>query len=200
MMNDQSEKPVNDLNPSAELQPDSEGRYRWTYEMIGSVNPSYRNTLMLIFALVILIPGAILFFMIFGRRGSDWSDAGIYLLILFGILAVAELLTVVLCKVSEKVQGGSKSIPYEMDEEGITVYPGSRRVPYSYLHVSFSQVNDIQVKPDYDEIDLLDLMRVTQIYVYPEDRAFILNYLFDHLPQKEKILQRKEQYGSYLKK
>ena len=74
-----------DLNPSAELQPDSEGRYRWTYEMIGSVNPSYRNTLMLIFALVILIPGAILFFMIFGRRGSDWGDAGIYLLILFGI-------------------------------------------------------------------------------------------------------------------
>ncbi len=200
MMNDQSEKPVNDLNPSAELQPDSEGRYRWTYEMIGSVNPSYRNTLMLIFALVILIPGAILFFMIFGRRGSDWGDVGIYLLILFGILAVAELLTVVLCKVSEKVQGGSKSIPYEMDEEGITVYPGSRRVPYSYLHVSFSQVNDIQVKPDYDEIDLLDLMRVTQIYVYPEDRAFILNYLFDHLPQKEKILQRKDQYGSYLKK
>ena len=200
MMNDQSEKPVNDLNPSAELQPDSEGRYRWTYEMIGSVNPSYRNTLMLIFALVILIPGAILFFMIFGRRGSDWGDAGIYLLILFGILAVAELLTVVLCKVSEKVQGGSKSIPYEMDDEGITVYPGSRRVPYSYLHVSFSQVNDIQVKPDYDEIDLLDLMRVTQIYVYPEDRAFILNYLFDHLPQKEKILQRKDQYGIYLKK
>ena len=189
-----------DLNPSAELQPDSEGRYRWTYEMIGSVNPSYRNTLMLIFALVILIPGAILFFMIFGRRGSDWGDAGIYLLILFGILAVAELLTVVLCKVSEKVQGGSKSIPYEMDEEGITVYPGSRRVPYSYLHVSFSQVNDIQVKPDYDEIDLLDLMRVTQIYVYPEDRAFILNYLFDHLPQKEKILQRKYQYGIYLTK
>lgn len=189
-----------DLNPSAELQPDSEGRYRWTYEMIGSVNPSYRNTLMLIFALVILIPGAILFFMIFGRRGSDWGDAGIYLLILFGILAVAELLTVVLCKVSEKVQGGSKSIPYEMDDEGITVYPGSRRVPYSYLHVSFSQVNDIQVKPDYDEIDLLDLMRVTQIYVYPEDRAFILNYLFDHLPQKEKILQRKDQYGIYLTK
>ena len=87
-----------------------------------------------------------------------------------------------------------------MDEEGLTVYPGSRRVPYSYLHVSFSQVNDIQVKPDYDEIDLLDLMRVTQIYVYPEDRAFILNYLFDHLPQKEKILQRKDQYGIYLKK
>lgn len=199
MMNDQSEKPVNDPNPSAELQPDREGRYRWTYEMIGSVNPSYRNTLMLIFALVILIPGAILFFMIFGRRGSDWSDAWIYLLILFGILAVAELLTAVLCKVSEKVQGGSKSIPYEMDDEGITVYPGSRRVPYSYLHVSFSQVNDIQVKPDYDEIDLLDLMRVTQIYVYPEDRTFILNYLFDHLPQKEKILQRKEQYGIYLK-
>lgn len=200
MMNDQSQKPINDLNPSAELQPDSEGRYRWTYEMIGSVNPSYRNTLMLIFALVILIPGAILFFMIFGRRGSDWGDAGIYLLILFGILAVAELLTVMLCKVSEKVQGGSKSIPYEMDEEGITIYPGSRRVPYSYLHVSFSQVNDIHVKPDYDEIDLLDLMRVTQIYVYPEDRAFILNYLFDHLPQKEKILQRKDQYGIYLTK
>ena len=86
-----------------------------------------------------------------------------------------------------------------MDEEGLTVYPGSRQVPYSYLHVSFSKVNDIRVKPEYDEIDLMDLLRVTQVYVYPEDRAFILNYIFDHLPQKAKILRRKEEYREYLK-
>ena len=188
--------------PPDDLQPDPEGRYRWTYELIGSENPSYRNTLMFIFALVILIPGVILFFMIFGRDlGSGyWGDAGIYLLIMFGILGAAELLTVLIYKGADKIRGGSKSIPYEMDSEGISVYPGNRRVPKSYLYTAYKGVKDIQFKPSYDEIDLLELMRITQVYVYPEDRAFVLNYLFDHLPQTEKILQRKEQYEIYLKK
>lgn len=199
-MNNENESIKN--YPPDELQPDAEGRYYWTYEMIGSENPSYRNTLMTIFALVILIPGFILFFMIFGHDLSSgyWGDAGTYLLIMFGILGAAELLTVLLCKASEKVQGGSKSIPYEMDADGITLYPGNRRVPRSYLYTAFKDVKDIQVKPSYDEIDLLELMRITQIYVYPEDRAFVLSYLFEHLPQSEKILRRKEQYGIYLKK
>lgn len=200
-MNIQPEKELNYPYPADELQPDAEGRYHWTYEMIGSENPSYRNTLMTIFALVILIPGFILFFMIYGHdlSGGYWGDAGIYLLIMFGILGAAELLTVLLCNVSEKVQGGSKSIPYEMDAEGISVYPGNRRVPKPYLYTAFKDVKDIQVKPSYDEIDLLELMRITQIYVYPEDRAFVLNYLFDHLPQTGKIPERKEQYGRYLR-
>ncbi|MBQ6509606.1 MAG: hypothetical protein IJI07_09060 [Flexilinea sp.] len=199
MANVQSENESKKIYPPDELQPDAEGRYHWTYEMIGSENPSYRNTLMLIFALIILIPGFILFFMIYGRNPGS-GNPGLYLLIWFGILAAAELLTVLLCKVSEKVQGGSKSIPYEMDETGISLYPENRRVPQPYLFTAYKDVKDIQVKPQYDEIDLLELMRITQIYVYPEDRAFVLNYLFDHLPQTEKILKRKEQYGIYLEK
>ncbi len=198
-MNNENE--IHNEYPSDDLQPDSEGRYQWVYEIIQSANPSYRNTLMLIFALIILIPGFILLFMIYGRDivSGSWDGAGIYLLILFVIFAAAELLVAGFCSFSEKIRGGSKSIPYEMDEEGITVYPGSRHVPYSYLHVSFSKVNDIRVKPEYDEIDLMDLLRVTQVYVYPEDRAFILNYIFDHLPEKAKILRRKEEYREYLK-
>ena len=199
MANDQFENETMSPYPTDELQPDTEGRYHWTYEMIGSENPSYRNTLMLIFALVILIPGFILFFMIYGRNPGS-GNPGLYLLIMFGIFAAAELLTVLLCRVSEKVQGGSKSIPYEMDETGISLYPGNGRVPRPYLRTDYSSVKDIQVKPQYDEIDLLELMRITQVYVYPEDRALVLNYLFDHLPQTEKILGRKEQYGIYLKK
>lgn len=188
----------NDSTLKDELQPDSQGRYHWTYEMIGSENPSYRNTLMLIFALVILIPGIILFFMIYGRNPGS-GNPGLYLLIMFGILAVVELLVVLIYKGAEKLQGGSKSIPYEMDELGIMLYPGNRRVPRPYLRTDFSSVKDIQLKPQYDEIDLLEVARITQVYVYPEDRALILNYLFDHLPQTEKILERKEQYRSYLK-
>ena len=188
----------NDSTLKDELQPDSQGRYHWTYEMIGSENPSYRNTLLLCFALIILIPGIILFFMIYGRNPGSGSP-GLYLLIMFGILAMVELLVVLIYKGAEKLQGGSKSIPYEMDELGIMLYPGNRRVPRPYLRTDFSSVKDIQLKPQYDEIDLLEVARITQVYVYPEDRALILNYLFDHLPQTEKILERKEQYRSYLK-
>ena len=61
------ENEIHNEYPSDDLQPDSEGRYQWVFEIIQSANPSYRNTLMFIFALIILIPGFILLFMIYGR-------------------------------------------------------------------------------------------------------------------------------------
>ena len=51
---------------------------------------------------------------------------------------------------------------------------------------------------DSDLILLHELLRVTHVYVYRSDRAFVLNYLFDHLPQSKSILRRKEEYKEYL--
>ena len=192
----------NKLYPQSNLPMDSEGRYRWTYEIIGSENRSYLKTLLIIFALVILIPGVILFFMIYGRqiKTGYWSGTGIYIGILLAILAAAELLTVGIYYAVEKVRGGSKSIPYAMGEKCIDLYPDDRKTPRSYIRTYYNTVNDIKVQPKHDEIDLLEFMRITQIYVYPEDRAFVLDFLFDHLPETKKILQRKEQYSIYLEK
>lgn len=189
-------------SPLSDLPVDSQGRYRWTYEMISSENHSYRDTLMIIFALVILIPGVILFFMIFGRNVQHgyWNGTGGYIAILLGILAVTELLVFLIYQGVEKVRGGSKSIPYAMDETCIDLYPDDYKTPRPYIRTDYSSVIDIKVKPKYDEIDLLEVMRITQIYVYPEDRAFVLHYLFDHLPQRKKILERREQYRKYLEK
>ncbi|MBQ6519846.1 MAG: hypothetical protein IJI14_14075 [Anaerolineaceae bacterium] len=189
-------------SPLSDLPVDSQGRYRWTYEMVSSENHSYRDTLMIIFALVILIPGVILFFMIFGRniQHGYWSGTGGYIAILLGVLAVTELLVFLIYQGVEKVRGGSKSIPYAMDETCIDLYPDDYKTPRPYIRTDYSSVVDIKVKPQYDEIDLLEVMRITQIYVYPEDRAFVLNYLFDHLPQRKKILERREQYRKYLEK
>lgn len=181
--------------PQTDLYRDRDGRYRWTYEMVTNENHSYRNTLMIIFALVILIPGMILFFMICSH---DWDSAGNYLAIMFGILILTELLTVLIYKGVNKIRGGSKPIPYAMDEDCIDLYPEDRRTPRAYIRTYYSTVNDIRVKPEYDEIDLLEFMRITQIYVYPEDRAFVLNFLFDHLPQTKTILSKKDQYKNYL--
>ena len=194
------EKKTQQSEPQTNLYRDLDGRYRWTYEMVTNENPSYRNTLLIIFALIILIPGVILFFMIYGRGISSgyWDGAGSYLAIMLGILILVELLTVLIYKGVDKIRGGSKPIPYAMDEDCIDLYPEDRRTPRAYIRTYYSTVNDIRVKPEYDEIDLLEFMRITQIYVYPEDRAFILNFLFDRLPQKGKILQRREEYQKYL--
>ncbi|MBR6090933.1 MAG: hypothetical protein IKP86_13430 [Anaerolineaceae bacterium] len=193
-----------------ELYRDEEGRYRWTYELIGSENHSYRNTLMFIMGAVILIPGIIMFFMIFGgdflrpiRYGGRvpfyWDDeATTYLLVFAAVFVVVEGLTVLICYLMEKLRGGSKPMSYAMDEKMITTHANDRLTPQYYLQTSYSYVTDIRIKPKYDEIDLLEFMRVTQVYVYPEDMPFVLNFLFEHLPQKKKILRRKEEYRKYL--
>lgn len=195
-----SENKTKQSEPQTNLYRDIDGRYRWTYEMISNENPSYRNTLQLIFALVILVPGLILFFMIFGRGISTgyWDGAGSYLLILLGIFALTEALTVLIYNGVDKIRGGSKPIPYAMDEDCIDLYPNDRRTPRAYIRTFYNTVNDIRVKPEYDEIDLLEFARITQIYVYPEDRAFVLNFLFDHLPQKNAIQKRREEYKNFL--
>ena len=195
-----SENETKQSEPLTNLYRDIDGRYRWTYEMIANENPSYRNTLLLIFALVILVPGLILFFMIFGRgiSSGDWDGAGSYLLILLGIFALTEALTVLIYDAVDKIRGGSKPIPYAMDVDCIDLYPNYRKTPRAYIRTFYNTVNDIRVKPEYDEIDLLEFARITQIYVYPEDRAFVLNFLFDHLPQKGTIQKRREEYKEYL--
>ena len=195
-----SENETKQSEPLTNLYRDIDGRYRWTYEMIANENPSYRNTLLLIFALVILVPGLILFFMIFGRgiSSGDWDGTGSYLLILLGIFALTEALTVLIYNAVDKIHGGSKPIPYAMDEDCIDLYPNDRKTPRAYIRTFYNTVNDIRVKPEYDEIDLLEFARITQIYVYPEDRAFVLNFLFDHLPQKGTIQKRREEYKEYL--
>ena len=79
-----SENETKQSEPLTNLYRDIDGRYRWTYEMIAKENPSYRNTLLLIFALVILVPGLILFFMIAASgcaeksRASDSDCVSIY--------------------------------------------------------------------------------------------------------------------------
>ena len=56
---------TNETKGPVEIVQDAEGLYRWTYELDSRENNSFLKLYLLIFALIILIPGAILFFMIF---------------------------------------------------------------------------------------------------------------------------------------
>lgn len=176
--------------------PDAEGNYRWTYEVDSRTNKSFLKLYMLIFGLIILIPGAILFFMIYGhdRESGAGSYIGIMLLILLGV----ELLTILIYKGIEKLGGGTTSMPYFMTDSFIMVHPYDKHTPASYLQTYYTNVNDIRLDADSDLILLHELLRVTHVYVYRSDRAFVLNYLFDHLPQSKSILRRKEEYKEYL--
>lgn len=176
--------------------PDAEGNYRWTYEVDSRTNKSFLKLYMLIFGLIILIPGAILFFMIYGhgRESGAGSYIGIMLLILLGV----ELLTILIYKGIEKLGGGTTSMPYFMTDSFIMVHPYDKHTPASYLQTYYTNVKDIRLDADSDLILLHELLRVTHVYVYRSDRAFVLNYLFDHLPQSKSILRRKEEYKEYL--
>lgn len=173
---------------------DLDGNFRWTYDVDSSENRSFLNLYLLIFALIVLIPGAILFFMIAGKGG----DMGAYFLIWMGIFAGVELLTVVIYKVIEKAKGGSTDIPYLMNENFIVVHPGNRKTPEYYLRTDFSKVHDIRVDKGNDLITLHEFARVTHVYVHREDFPFVLNFLFEHLPQSKKILGRKTEYEKYM--
>lgn len=176
--------------------PDAEGNYRWTYEVDSRTNKSFLKLYMLIFGLIILIPGAILFFMIYGhdRESGAGSYIGIMLLILLGV----ELLTILIYKGIEKLGGGTTSMPYFMTDSFIMVHPYDKHTPASYLQTYYTNVKDIRLDADSDLILLHELLRVTHVYVYRSDRAFVLNYLFDHLPHSKSILRRKEEYKEYL--
>ena len=183
---------TNETKGPVEIVQDAEGLYRWTYELDSRENNSFLKLYLLIFALIILIPGAILFFMIFGR--GKGSGAGSFLAIWMAIFAGVELLTYLIYKGIEKANGGVTEIPYAMGEEFIIVHPGNRRTPAAYLRTDFSMVKDIKLDRNNDLILLYETARVTHVYVPRADLRFVLNYLFDRLPQKEKILQRKEEY------
>ena len=173
---------------------DLDGNYRWTYDVDSSENSSFLNLYLLIFALIILIPGAILFFMLAGKG----ADMGMFLLIWLGIFAGVELLTILIYKAIEKSKGGSTDIPYLMNEKFIVVHPGNRKTPEYYLRTDFSNVNDIRVDKGNDLITLHEFARVTHIYVHREDFPFVLNFIFDRVPQTKKIAERKEQYKKYM--
>ena len=149
---------------------------------------------LLIFALIILVPGAILFFMLAGKG----ADMGMFLLIWLGIFAGVELLTILIYKAVEKAKGGSTDIPYLMNENFIVVHPGDRKTPEFYLRTDFSNVKDIRVDKENDLITLHELARVTHVYVHHEDFPFVLGFIFEHLPQTNKITGRKEQYKKYM--
>ena len=180
--------------------PDAEGNYRWTYEVDSRKNRSFLNLYLLIFGLVILIPGTILFFMIYGSRISSghWGGTGSYIGIMLLILLGVELLTILIYKGIEKLGGGTTSMPYFMTDSFIMVHPYDKHTPASYLQTYYTNVKDIRLDADSDLILLHELLRVTHVYVYRSDCAFVLNYLFDHLPQSKSILRRKEEYKEYL--
>ena len=173
---------------------DLDGNYRWTYDVDSSSNRSFLNLYLLIFALIILVPGAILFFMLAGKG----ADMGAYLLIWLGIFAVVELLTILIYKAVEKAKGGSTDIPYLMNENFIVVHPGDIKTPEFYLRTDFSSVKDIRVDKKNDLITLHELARVTHVYVHHEDFPFVLSFIFEHLPQTNKITGRKAQYEKYM--
>lgn len=176
---------------------DEEGFYRWTYEVDSSENHSLLNLYLLIFGLIVLIPGAILFFMIFGNKGY-LSGAGSYLLIWLAVFAGVELLTFLIYKAVEKAQGGVSEMPYLMGPDFIAVHPGTKMAPRAYIQTDFSQVKDITLDKKSDLILLHEVMRVTHVYVPREDLPFVLNYILDRVPQSEKIKKRKEEFGKDL--
>ena len=176
---------------------DAEGCYRWTYFMDSSTNKSFLNLYLLIFALIILIPGAIMFFLICVK--NDWVGAGPYLLIWLGVFAGVELLTYLVYKGIEKLKGGETDIPYLMTDEFIVVHPGNEWTPGSYLRTDFSSVRDISLDLNSDLILLHELMRVTHVYVPREDLPFVLNFILDRVPQngKAEALRKEVQFLRY---
>ena len=158
---------------------DADGCYRWTYYMDSSTNQSFLNLYLKIFALIILIPGAIMFFMICGN--NHWEGAGQYLLIWLGIFAGVELLTYLVYKGIEKAKGGETDIPYLMTDDFIIVHPGNEWTPNAYLRTDFSAVKDIKLYPKSDLILLNEMMRVTHVYVPKEDLPFVYNFIRDRI-------------------
>lgn len=165
---------------------DMDGNYRWTYEMDSSENNSMLKTYMLIFGLIILIPGLALFFMIFGNKGY-LSGAGTYLLIWMAIFFGVELLTVLIYKGIEKVKGGKTDYPYLMSDSFIMVHPGNEWTPEAYLRTDFSNVKDVKLDQKSDLILLNELLRVTHVYVPQADFKFVLNFILDRVPDGDRI-------------
>jgi hypothetical protein len=178
------------LDSAKNIVKDAEGYYRWIYEVDSSTNQSFLKLYLLIFALIILIPGMILFIMISGKGG----DMGQYLLIWLAVFAGVELLTVLIYKGIEKLQGGVTEMPYLMGEDFIVVHPGNEWTPTSYLKTNFSSVKDIKVDPGSDLILLNEIARVTHVYVPRQDFLLVLNYILDRLPQTGKIQKRRQEY------
>ena len=189
-------EPLQEMNG---LYRDAEGNYRWVYEMDSGSNRSFLKLYLLIFGLIILIPGAVLFLMIYGHRGY-LDGAGEYLLIWFGIFAAVELLTVLIYKLIEKVKGGSTDIPYLLSDDYIIVHPDNTRTPKAYLRTDFSSVKDIKLEPDSDLILLCEPLRVTHVYVYPEDLPFVLNYILDRVSQSNRSKELRSRANEMLKK
>ena len=173
---------------------DLDGNYRWTYDVDSSENNSFLKLYMLIFALIILVPGAILFIML----GQAGADMGVFFLIWMGIFAGVELLTFLIYKAIEKVKGGTTDIPYLMNENFIVVHPGDRKTPEYYLRTDFSNVNDIRLDYPNDLITLHEFARVTHVYVHRTDMPFVRNFIFGRVPQTKKIAERKEQFKKYM--
>lgn len=163
---------------------DSAGWYRWTYEVDSRTNRSMLKLYLLIFALIVLIPGAILFFMIFGRNISHgyWIGTGAYLGIWMAVLAVVEILTFLIYKGVEAAKGGTTEYPYAMTDEFIIVHPGNKMAPRYYLQTDFSNVKDVKVEEKNDLILLYEIARVTHVFVPKEDLPFVLNFILDRVP------------------
>ncbi len=172
-------------NTPVEIVQDTEGNYRWTYEVDSRNNKSFLNLYLLIFGLIILIPGAILFFMIYGSH-SDLSSAGSYLAIWLAIFVGVELLTILIYKGIESSKGGSTDIPYLMTDEFIIVHAGNDMVPISYLRTDFSAVKGVKLDLNSDLILLVEPLRVSHVYVPKDDIPFVLNFILDRVPHTEK--------------
>ena len=177
---------MNNIESPVQIVRDSAGWYRWTYELDSGTNRSMLKLYLLIFALIVLIPGAILFFMIYGRSISHgfWSGTGAYLGIWMLILIAVELLVILIYKGIEKMKGGITEYPYAMTDEFIIVHPGNKMAPRSYLQTDFSNVREVKAEPENDLILLYEIARVTHVFVPKEDFPFVLNFIQDRVQKK----------------
>ena len=172
---------------------DAEGYYRWTYDVESSKNRSLLNLYLLIFGLVILVPGVI-FLLMYGGKIAGSDGLRNFLLILLAIFAGAELLTVLIYKGIEKLKGGTISTPYLMGEEFIVVHPGTKMAPDAYVRTEFSHVKDVRVDLKSDLILLNEPLRVTHVYVPHEDLSLALRFILDRVPTSPKIEKLKEEF------
>ena len=179
---------------------DADGWYRWTYYMDRKTNPAYLHLYLKIFALIILIPGAILFFLMFGGCTHSSADgAGEYLAIWMAVLAGTELLTWLIYVLIEKLQGGTTPISYAMNEEMVSVHAENTRTPVSYLETFFSSVRDVRLNPAADEIELCEVLRFTQVYVPRAALPFVLGFILDRVPQTENTEKARREAAKMLR-
>lgn len=145
----------------------SDGAYRWRYDMKEHGNDAPMR-MMLGIGLAIGAPLALVLLVL--TWGFDPLQAA---LIAAGVLALIVLLPLLIWRLAPPDAG------YRMDENEIEAWPKGRN---NNIH-PFRGVTRVESNPRQDRIVLRWRVTRLEVYVPPEDYAFVLEFICAHVPE-----------------